>query len=318
MKKLLLCFLVVAPLVTASPEKELKILSLNTALLAIFSGQVGYGMKQNYRRAERIAEEILSMDETERPDVIVGQEGFDPRATKKLTGDLKTEYPYHWRDERLGALLVGANSGLFFLSRYPFSDRKQQDFQDFAGDGVAAKKGIRGAKIELDGQPLWIFTAHLQAGISSSKLWKALGLLRKPYSKKTDRETANQIRLLQFRQAREFIETETSPEEPIIFTGDFNTPAQDEAEFTDPQTGAVIQRNKTMAVVFGEGKDTYSGPEDEGSEWNSTPSKRIDYSLNLQEQAGITATSRILPQFTKEDPRMTDHKGVMTTVILDK
>lgn len=294
--------------------QQIHIVTLNLANVAGLNGKVEYGaMDESEDRATLVARTVSNINPV--PDLIAFQEDFHDEAAEELFNRLPSQLKEQYRDNRIGALFIGANSGLAVASRFSIINKQEMDYSIYGGDSTLSSKGLRGGKLVIPkelrdhGMPhyIWYFNTHLNAG--GDNLWyKLLGIIRR-WGVLIHSYSANQIRYLQLTEARDFIAKVTGDDNyPVFLGGDFNTPADATNEFfTIPFTDRSIARSDTIRAIFGD-VDTYDGPSGMGTEWNNKPNKRIDYILWLRKgDSNITATSKILSQFTD---KMTDHKGV--------
>ncbi len=303
-----------------SLDKKVNVLTLNTALLTVFFGQIDINMKNNNSRAELIGKTIKDM--STKPDIIVFQEAFDSKALRnKLYKEIKDIYPHTFFDTRQNAFFGGGvDSGLAILSRYPITRKLQKDFSCWAGVEALARKGIMGAEISIDGCPFYMFTAHFQAGVSkdwyiklagNAKNWLSKLKLTEPRScegKNPDKLTSEEIINIELHQAKKEIDSFVKDKNaPIIFAGDFNI-----SRLRD-----LVNYNEFLKTFPG-ALDTYinGSKKIKSSSWEKgtvadTETDRVDYVWLLNPSQNIKAKSDIIDTFTD---KMTDHLGLIGTI----
>lgn len=307
--------------VQSKPQvKEVNILTLNTALLTVFFETINVNLKDNNKRAALIGKTIKTM--SPQPDIVVFQEAFDNKALRKiLYKEIKDIYPHAIFDGRTNAYFGGGvGSGLALLSKYPISRKMQKDYNCWAGIEALARKGIMGAELTIDGCPFYMFTSHLQAGVSKRPYVGWTGKARDWFAKLRGKEpricegkkisslNSDQIRSIELRQAKKDIDSFiVHKNAPVVFAGDFNISRTRDAEFYDE-----------LFRTFPGADDTYvhGSQKIKSSAWHDgkvadTETDRLDYVLLLNPSSNITGLSNIIQNFTYQ---MTDHLGTLATV----
>lgn len=279
----------------------MRVLSLNTALLSAFFGNID--IQPNVEeRAPVIARTILCMDDE--PDVICLQEVFDYDAIMHIKSQLNTIYPYDYIDERIPAWFVGVDSGLAIFSKYPITQRFIYTYKYCTGDCILSKKGVMGVKVDVNGKEICVFNTHMQAGPNKSYLFKFLYLFCKNQINGINvrRLSTNQVRMMQLREAKTHIEL-FAGDTPSIFVGDFNIDSYDQTYFKDPLDNEEITVANMINKVFPH-TETYRRDMSASIYSIYDDNKRIDHMLAVQ---GIEGMSYIVDTFTE---KMTDHRGV--------
>lgn len=301
-------------------KNAVTILTLNTALLTVFFGQIDVNMKNNNSRAALMGKTIRYM--SPKPDIIVFQEAFDSKALRnKLYNEIKDIYSHAFFDTRQNAYFGGGvDSGLAILSKYPIIRKFQKDFSCWAGIEALARKGIMGAEISVNGCPFYMFTAHFQAGVSkdwyiklasNAKNWLAKLKLVDPRScegKDPDKLSSDDIVNMELHQAKKEIYSFVKDKNaPIVFAGDFNiSRLRDTVNYEE------------LLKTFPGALDTYinGSKKIKSSSWKGdkvaeTETDRLDYVWLLNPSTISSAKSDIIDTFTST---MTDHLGVLGTI----
>ncbi len=136
----------------------------------------------------------------EAPDVVFLQEGFSDHTAKLIR-----ESGYlHFAQGPEFKTWLGLNSGLYILSRHPIVAKASREFKAYPncnGIDCFANKGVQFARIQVPGlpRPIDLFNTHLQAG---------------PHEPPARQK---QVAIL-----IEFFKEHHDPENPVIFSGDFN------------------------------------------------------------------------------------------------
>lgn len=315
-------------------KKSVRILTLNTALLTVFFEQINVNMKDNVTRARMIGETIREMNRQHKgPDIIVFQEAFDRNAlSTALFNEIRLIYPYTFFDQRINAYVGGGvASGLALLSKYPIKMSLLEDYTCWAGVEALARKGIMGVELNIDGCPFYMFTTHLQAGVSKDWFVKLIGKSRdvfsqikgsKPRSCKIGNRvvdpnsiSGDEIRIAELYQAKELIDHFVKDKNaPIVLAGDFNI---SRTRDRDEKTNKLYYYE--LFKIFPGALDTYlngskqinSSSWDPDGTYKPDESDRVDYVLLLNHKSNITGKSDIINNFTHE---MTDHLGIMATI----
>ncbi|MBS1828898.1 MAG: endonuclease/exonuclease/phosphatase family protein [Acidobacteria bacterium] len=194
-------------------------------------------------------------------DVITFQEGFQNSSRLALLERLRTQYGYTYFTgvpdhspevyDKLDFLAsIATNGGMFIASRWPieriafwrFSAKSQDGLLDTTGADAAAAKGVTYARILKFNRRYHVFTTHLQAGPPE------------------DEAAVRQAQLREMKQFADFQLAGASPDDGVIFSGDFNISMEADvgnyyyltdalqADFIDAprpigtSTGAVAQR----------------------------------------------------------------------------
>lgn len=202
------------PLASATTA-ELRVLTYNIkGLPAVFAE--GYSEERYAEIGRILAERRLAGDA---PDLVFLQESFVAR-TKELRD--RAGYPFEAKGPDSSALL-GVDSGLYILSRFPVLATKTRAFgvDVCAGWDCYANKGVQFARIQLPGLPvpLDVYNTHMQA------------------SRDHDGVRSRQVELI-----AEFVRETHDPRYPILFAGDFNfRPQLNEASYREfvKRTGLV-------------------------------------------------------------------------------
>jgi endonuclease/exonuclease/phosphatase family metal-dependent hydrolase len=145
------------------------------------------------------------------PDVVLLQESFVSR-----TAELRAIAGYPFYAQGPGsAQLLGVDSGLYILSRYPILKQETQAFgpELCTSWDCYSNKGVQFAQIQLPGMPipLEIYNTHMQA------------------SRKADFVRQKQVKVI-----LDFMKRTHRPGAPVIFAGDFNfRPGSGDASFRE-------------------------------------------------------------------------------------
>ncbi len=95
------------------------------------------------------------------------QELFDQFAIAEIVKRCRNIFPYMLVD--VAPQIVGMNSGLAILSKFPLNNPSFRGFKDLRGDDAWANKGVLRAKVDLgNNNHVVLFNAHLQAGYSEN------------------------------------------------------------------------------------------------------------------------------------------------------
>ena len=96
-------------------------------------------------------------------DVVVLQEVIDKKIAEQLQAGLKAAYPHVvFAPAKLG--LAGCSGGNLIVGRVPLKHVAHTVFKNITGVDKLAEKGCLVAETEIDGIPVQIIGAHLQAG----------------------------------------------------------------------------------------------------------------------------------------------------------
>jgi endonuclease/exonuclease/phosphatase family metal-dependent hydrolase len=150
------------------------------------------------------------------PDIVALQESFTAR-TAELRAIANFRYSAKGPD---AASLMGVDSGLYILSRYPIIKEESRAFgpELCASWDCYSNKGVQLARIKLPGlpMPVDVYNTHMQASRQSDG-----------------------IRRGQVKTILEFIAATHTPGAPIIFAGDFNfRPSAGDLGFADFSKGS--------------------------------------------------------------------------------
>lgn len=137
---------------------ELKITTWNLA--AMHSGLRRFNqMRPNESRMKEVINYLKHTNE----DIICLQEVFTEAATKILVEGLEDEYPYIVHN--VGKNVIGINSGLMLLSKYPIDHLEFETFTSRIGLNQLSQKGVLGAIITApDNKKIVVMNAHFDAG----------------------------------------------------------------------------------------------------------------------------------------------------------
>lgn len=197
-----------------APRLELSVLSYNIKGLPSFAAN-GYD-------EDRFADigQILAKRNAEgkAPDIVALQESFVSR-----TAELRAlaAYPFVAKGPD-AAQLLGVDSGLYILSRFPILKQEKRAFGRAmcASWDCYSNKGVQFARLQIPGAPfpLDVYNTHMQASRSSDA-----------------------IRQKQVKILLEFIKDTHQPGAPILFLGDFNfRPGAGDQSFDDFLKGSAL------------------------------------------------------------------------------
>jgi exonuclease III len=137
---------------------EVKIKSWNLAAMHSMTRRLN-GTRPVENRVQEAADYLLTQDD----DIICLQEVFTEEATEILVNKLKGKYPHIVHN--VGKNVVGMNSGLMLLSKYPLEKVEFETFESRVGLNKLSQKGVLGAIVMLPGNKKMVVTnAHLDAG----------------------------------------------------------------------------------------------------------------------------------------------------------
>ncbi|RZA09047.1 MAG: hypothetical protein EOP11_02945 [Proteobacteria bacterium] len=145
------------------------------------------------------------------PDIVALQESFTSR-----TAELRALANFSFVAKGPGAAtMMGVDSGLYILSRYPIIKEESRVFgpELCASWDCYSNKGVQLARIKLPGlpMPVDVYNTHMQA------------------SRQSDAIRRGQVKII-----LEFIKATHAPGAPIIFAGDFNfRPSAGDLSFAD-------------------------------------------------------------------------------------
>lgn len=192
------------------PFKRVRILTLNTFLRP----PLIKNNKSDYKNAR-----VNFMIDNIFPnyDIICLQEVFGALNTRKgkiIKEAIKlgfeyfsySPYPGFWSQQMI-------DGGLVILSRFPITEHNFQGFQNGVVPDLFSLKGILYCKIEIHGEPLHLFTTHLQASY--------------PTTSQSEFQNYRQVRRHQMQMMKEFIRANSHDKELILLLGDMNVDAKE-------------------------------------------------------------------------------------------
>lgn len=208
-------------------SRRLSVLSYNTMMLP---DDQFPGLKQD-ERAEYIPQSLNRNGAL--ADVIGFQEGFDASGRSALITKMFTDHQYlfvtgvpDWPSDVYASEILNpltwisfgqfrsyTNGGAYIMSRWPsdriatyrFVNNSRDGIFDTTGLDALAAKGVAYIRINKLGRRYHIFDTHLQAGAPS------------------DESAVRQAQLQEFRNFVNITLIGASPEDGVVFTGDFNT-----------------------------------------------------------------------------------------------
>jgi endonuclease/exonuclease/phosphatase family metal-dependent hydrolase len=193
-----------------------------------------WGIGKRNLRLKRLIEDIKILSQF--VDIICLQEVFRRKARKKLK-ELNEIFPYIYSDNSSGKNLVGSNSGLFVLSKFPIGRSLLKRYSQCRGVENFAKKSLLCLELDLservnlgqsritwdvkdvppenDPTKLFLFVTNLQSGNESE-----------PFITKVFNRTklsGNQIKYLQMIEMTQYIKLFCNKNKyPHILCGDLN------------------------------------------------------------------------------------------------
>lgn len=158
-RALVLCFAItLAPLIAAGAE--LKVLTWNVYMLP----QPIKNSLQHLR--DEAIPELLSDSDY---DVMFFQEAFTPSFRKAMIKKLSAAYPHQYYLKRSNAVFPVFGSGVFVMSRHPFSVIEKVRFKDCAGADCLAEKGTFLIELQLpSGKLIQFASTHLNSQSKNS------------------------------------------------------------------------------------------------------------------------------------------------------
>lgn len=206
----------------AEPKNELKVLTWNIFMRPMFhDGQM--------LRAPAIVEKLKKEDY----DIIIFQEAFIARARQIIWEGLKDNYPNQFGPGKGG--LFKSNSGVWILSKLPFTKTDQIVFDKCKVADCLAKKGALFVEVKKNEQKFQIVGTHLQA---------------------EEGEKCQLTRNTQYKQIKtELLDKHYETDVPQLVAGDLNTALKDE-----------ISYKKMLEIMKMEDGETL-GPEDAKVTW---------------------------------------------------
>jgi len=191
-----------SPQPIAEHAPELKVLTWNIFMMPPWTFQSPH----NTARAQAVADELLKLDY----DVLCLEKAFDGAARAVLDHALASQYPYRYGPANPACFPL-TDSGVWVLSRIPFSDYRDIEFADSAGVEVFARKGAMMLSGVVSGHPFQLIATHLQGDDVAAY-----------------QPDHQQVRDRQMTQIRaELIARYADPDVPLILCGDFATPRFD-------------------------------------------------------------------------------------------
>lgn len=226
----------------APAKPKVKILTWNIQMLPrAFSGFSGSLRKAQAIRLPWIVKYLKNSDY----DVVVLEELFDKRITKKLTSELQSSFPYQYKPQKKGAFKT--TNGICILSKHPMELVGTIFFKDKKGIDAMASKGCVMVEVFVKGLTFQLLSTHLQAG--------------------NKHQMVREKQLMQ--TFKELISKNKKPNVPQVFVGDFNI---DYFEEHYPTLLRII--NMQDALVLEERKFTY----DTENTWKTEKQPRkLDY-----------------------------------------
>jgi endonuclease/exonuclease/phosphatase family metal-dependent hydrolase len=138
-------------------------ISIFTWNVKMLPGSIGEGAK-DLLRAKSVTEAIVDLD----PDVVCLQEVFDEDIRDALVHYLSMTYG-HFVSKGDMPWDVRQDSGLFVASKYPINSSRFVPFSSAAGVDMLAQKGVLGITLDVQGDPLYLLTSHLQASYGTQE-----------------------------------------------------------------------------------------------------------------------------------------------------
>lgn len=271
----------------SSNQLNLKLLTLNTAQLPW-----PIGIPHRRWRAQQLVDVIQNMEE--KPDIICFQEMYTYCQRSFVINKLKDQYPYQFKDTRMGAFIFGVNSGLLVLSKFPILDKLLFQYTIKLGAENLARKGVMLLKLQLaPDKTIFVGTTHQQGGDGWETWWPL------DFYKCTHNEFI--VKSIYVQEAMEqiinFVGTNWE-NEVIIYMGDFNTVNTEDAKYYE------------FTKFWLQARDTFDASKSKfnSSVWwrvNQGVPGRIDYIWNIGKQ--IPCYSVIIDDFSDQ---VTDHLAV--------
>ncbi len=259
----------------------LKLLTLN-----LWQFPYGIESKNNNKRAHLLTDKInLKSDQF---DVLTFQELWSNKTRKGIYDRIKNKYPFKAEDQSLGAYGVAFHSGLAIYSKFPILRKVQHVFKHYRGHENFAKKGVLGVELDVNGESVYVFTTHLQAGSGGPVFEKYID---------RGKPSTTEMSALQLKEAKEVIQKFIrNKDAPVLLAGDFNITAGNE-EYDD-----ALKALENARDTFNPSKSKYKA-----TSWNDPCGKnRIDYIMALSEK--VKGISEVVDYF---GPDVTDHLGAM-------
>lgn len=193
---------------------QLKVYSMNLAAMHSLA-RWHNGTRPVQPRMEEMVQHILNKKSDQAPDVICFQEVFTEKATDILVKGLRERYPYIIHN--VGKNIIGVNSGLMLLSKYPITDISFSPFTIRHGQNALSQKGVLNAVIKLPADKNIVVTnTHLEAGGKLSREYVVFG-------RGFDTSAVKELQMTEaLKAANEIAPTK----QPLlsIFAGDLNAP----------------------------------------------------------------------------------------------
>jgi len=227
-------------------------------------------------------------------DVLTFQEGFQNEARARLLSRLNSLYGYSFYtgvpdhspqvyDQLEFLASFATNGGMFIASRWPIEKIAFHKFMNKSGDGTTdttgldafAAKGVTYARILKLGRRYHVFTTHLQAG--------------PPWD-----EAA--VRQAQLREMKTFADIQVdgaSPDDGVIFTGDFNIDMEFDVGnyyfLTDALQCDFINAPRPIGISFGANRLwTVDPTQNDISNKRGASFEWLDYSFIARRGARVT------------------------------
>lgn len=197
---------------------SLTVLSWNVYMLpgiTNLSKQISKSDKKG--RAVEIAAYLNASD----VDVVIFQEAFFNPSRKKLSKNLKDNYPYQYGPANPSKISLKTSSGIFVVSKIPLEVLGTVQYEACNGADCFAKKGAMLLEGEVNGEKFQILGTHLNAG---GPHW---------------------IRQEQYKQVRGLLEDFNKLGVPQIVCGDMNTHKENEEHYLDMLEMLDVQDDET-------------------------------------------------------------------------
>jgi endonuclease/exonuclease/phosphatase family metal-dependent hydrolase len=256
--------------ITGNTNSDLVVITFNVQDL-YFAG------KDRKRRMEWIGHTLATLN----PDVVGVQEAFIGKDRAVLQKQLIDSRLQNYAFFDYGTV----NSGLLILSAFPILETEFHPFTNkgkwykiWQGDYWAGK-GIAMTRLSTLGGELEFYNTHAQAS----------------YHKEGERDEYGDVRMGQMREIRDFLKNNSNPENPAIFTGDFNC-SDRMPEYNFLVKEANLQRMLTVAT-----------------EWDHVFAVR---KTNWEYTASSTRLITTAKTENGEEIRLSDHDGYMTTITI--
>lgn len=245
-------------------------------------------------RISRLCNEIVA--HSFEIDLACFQELFSSTARETLRRRLSHLYPHMYLDDSVGKFLVGVNSGLGIISKYPLAEHTLYTYTEYKNIEYFAKKGVMGVRTSVPAplvsrlSSIYIFTTHMQTGGHPPIL---------SWFNTTD---AGIIKLHQLREAANHIHSLVNdPNALVVLCGDLNMDA------TEIPAGL-----QELRKVFPSARDVYDLASTPVTYSVEDQHKRIDYFIVLSCPPDMNVKS-VLGKFGSLTT-MSDHLPASMTV----